>query len=123
MLSYLFWIDHSFARSKLLEMAFAVQSELKLYTLPNWNDLEFRYLELMPICVVINESELLIMSEENKNFLHSNKVKIIRVKNANDTKEFNSEMVEVIGEISYQLNAMSVVHQIKEIIKAARLMP
>lgn len=59
-LPYLFWIDHVKARLKLVELVFASAScsWTTVYTLENLEELSYRYDDLKPWAVVLDEKQV-----------------------------------------------------------------
>lgn len=55
---YIFWIDYTAARRKFVELLFNNCSWSKVYTLESFDSLIFRFDDLLPQAVVLDEAEL-----------------------------------------------------------------
>lgn len=112
---YIFWIDYSLPRRKFIELLFQNCSWAKIYTLESYDELTYRYDDLSPVAVIVDENELF----QVKNYhdvlkqIGQRKMAIIH---RSDEDEFLELEKFSIGKVSKIIDPLKLIHEIKAII-------
>ncbi len=109
---YLFWIDHAKARLKLVELVFLDTKWTQIYTLSDFEDFIFRYEDLSPWAVVLDEKQLPQANTLLHDFITKEKIKIIHLAEEKEILEFADKSV---ARISRLLNPMQLSANLRSI--------
>lgn len=107
---YLFWIDHVKARLKLVELVFSSNAYTQIYTLENFEDFIFRYQDLLPWAVVLDETQIPWDNSLLIDFFYKNNIKIIHVADVNEILRLQELS---LGKISRHLEPMQLAESLK----------
>ena len=110
-LPYLFWIDHVKARLKLVELVFAHCSWTQVFTLENSKDLIFRFNDLSPWAIVLDEKNLIFDNQELLQFFENNNPAIIHLAESGETLRLQKNS---IARLSRLINPMELEEYIKQ---------
>lgn len=114
---YVFWIDHAKARLKLVELVFIDVDWTSLYTLGDFEDFIFRYEDLSPWAVVLDEAQFPFSSNELVEYFNQKKIRIIHLADQGEVLKFQELSLGVISRV---LNPMQLRGKLYEFYIKAR---
>ncbi len=107
---HLFWIDHVKARLKLIELVFAQSTWTKVYTIDDIRDLSFRYVDLKPWAIVLDEKSIPLEDPTIAEFFKNKKIAIIHLAEQDEIIQLQNVS---LGKISRTLKPMEIEANIK----------
>jgi len=109
-LPHLFWIDHVKARLKLIELVFANSTWTKVYTIDDIRDLAFRYADLKPWAIVLDEKSIPLNDPSIIEFFKNKDITLIHLSEQGEDLQLQNIS---LGRISRTLKPMEIEAYIK----------